>query len=156
MGFVVMFVAAWLAVFIFYCMHERLSILENAFAFLVVLTLGINASWIVAEELKLVELTKDGLLYTGFILFRTVVLPFVVVIALNAMILAERATVALFAAAAAVASLVALNGAALHYDIVRYEKWNLGYDAITHILMLAVVYALLRLYRRTVYGRAAS
>lgn len=156
MGFVVMFVAAWLAVFIFYCMHERLSILENAFAFLVVLTLGINASWIVAEELKLVELTKDGLLYAGFIVYRTVVMPLVFVIALNAIVRAERAAVALFAAAASVAALVALNAAALHYDIVRYEKWNLGYDAIAHVLMLAVVYALLRLYRRAVYGRAAS
>ncbi|HZG76960.1 MAG TPA: hypothetical protein VEZ72_14000 [Paenibacillus sp.] len=156
MGFVVMFVAAWAAVFIFYSMKERLSIVENAFVFLVVLTLGINLSWIVAEEWKLIELTKDGLLYTGFIVYRSVVVPMVFLIATNAMLRARRASTAAVSAAAALAALVALNGAALHYDIVRYERWNLGYDALSFLLMFAVVFALLRLYRKAVYGRSAS
>lgn len=156
MGFIVMFVAAWIAVFVFYSMEERLSILENTFVFLVVLTLGINLSWIVAEELKWIELTKDGLLYSGFIAFRSVVIPMVFVIAMNAMLRAGRASTAIVSAAAAVGALVALNGAAVHYDIFRYERWNLGYDAISHLLMLAIVFGLLRLYRRAVYGRDAS
>jgi hypothetical protein len=154
MGFVVMFVAAWIAVFVFYAMEKRLSILENVFVFLVALTLNINSSWIVAEELKLMELTKNGLLYSGFLLFRSVVIPLIFVIAMNAMLQAKRMPAAIVAGVCAAAALVALNGAALLSDIVRYEKWNLGYDAIAYVLLLAIVYALLRLYRRVVYRRA--
>ncbi|WP_309122209.1 hypothetical protein [Paenibacillus sp.] len=156
MGFVVMFVASWLAIFIFYLLQERLTILENAFVFLVALTLVINVSWIVTEELKLVEITKDGLAYTGYLLNRSIGAPMIFVIVMTAVFRANAAWTALASAAAALAALVALNGAALYLDILRYPKWNLGYDALLFAALLAVVYGLLRLYRRTVYGRRSS
>ncbi|TLS49277.1 hypothetical protein FE782_25820 [Paenibacillus antri] len=156
MGLVVMFIASWLAIFIFYSFQERLTILENAFVFLVSLTLVINASWIIAEELKLVELTKDGVAYTGFILNRSVGVPMIFVIAMNAVFRAKRVWTALASVAVVLAALVGLNGLGVYFEIAKYEKWNLGYDAISYAALLAIVYGLLRLYRKTVYRRTPS
>ena len=43
--------------FIFYSMDKSMdknvSILENGFVYLIILTIGINISWMVAEEVKL-------------------------------------------------------------------------------------------------------
>jgi len=153
MGFVVMFAAAWLAVFVLYSMNKSLSVLENAFVFLIVLTLGINISWIVAEEFKLIALTKNGLLYSGFIIFRSVVVPLLLVIAMNVIFKYKSAWGVVFAVAGTLAVFLALNGAALFYKIHRYERWNIGYDALVFLSLTAVVYALLQLYRKVVYGR---
>lgn len=149
MGFVVMFVMAWLTVFIFYTMDRSLSIMENAFVFLIILTIGINISWVVAEEYKLIEITKDGLLYTGFILYRSIVIPMIFVILFNAIYKVK--STAILSIGVALVTILALNGLMLVYGIVDYKQWNLFYDAIQILFMQAVGFALLKLYRRAIH-----
>jgi hypothetical protein len=153
MGFVVLFAAAWLSAMIVYSMEKSLSILENAFIFLLVLIIGINVSWIVGEEFKLMKITKDGLLYAGFILERSIVVPIIYVILMNAVYSARSVARALLYAGVALGILLGLRGVLLFYRILEYDGWNLLYDAIQIVLLQALIYALVQLYRRTVYER---
>ncbi|WP_373228885.1 hypothetical protein [Cohnella sp.] len=152
MGFVVIFVMAWLAVFIFYTMDKSLSIIENAFVYLIILTIGINISWVVAEELKLVELTKDGLLYAGFILYRSIVIPMIFVIMFNAVYKVRFTILVILLMGVALGTILAVNGLMLFYGIFHYKQWYLFYDLILIVLMQAASFALLKLYRRVIQG----
>ncbi|RIX60090.1 hypothetical protein D3P08_00410 [Paenibacillus nanensis] len=148
MGFVLIFVLTWLAVFIIYGMYKKLSVLENTFVYLVVLTLGINIAWIVAEELKLISITKDGLLFTGYVLHRSVLIPFIYVILMNLVFRFQSVAGRLLCAGGALVLLLALDGVMLAYEVIRYLKWNLWLEAIEIVALQLATYLLLRLYRK--------
>lgn len=152
MGFVVLFAMAWLTIFTFYAMDKSLSIAENAFVYLVILTIDINISWIIEEELKLVELTKNGLSYAGYILCRSIVVPMIFVIMFNAVYNAKSTAMAIVSMGTALAIILALNGLMLAYGIFHYKHWTIFYDAIQIVLVQAASFALLWLYRRVVRG----
>ncbi|PZD95270.1 hypothetical protein DNH61_11990 [Paenibacillus sambharensis] len=151
MSFVVMFVAAWLSSFILYSMNKSLSVAENVFVYLIILAIGLNISWFVAEEFKLVDITRNGLSYTGFLIYRTVTFPILYVIMLNAAFKSGKTAGALLSACAVVAVILSLNGLMLFYEAFIYKKWNLFYDAVIIILLQAVSYGLLKLYRKAMY-----
>ena len=148
MGFVFAFVASWMAVFVFYGMKKRLSPAENAFVYLTAMTLGVNAIWIIAEELKWVELTKDALPYAGYLLYRTFAVPLMYVIAFN-LAFRPRPNARTFLWLGALCAVgVAGNEALRWLGVYRYQAWNFGYDAIRAAALVAVCYGLLLLYRK--------
>lgn len=148
MGFVLIFALTWLAVFIIYGMYKKLSVLENTFVYLVVLILGINIAWIVAEELKLTSITKDGLLFAGYVLYRSVLIPLIYVVLMNMVFRFQSAAGRLLCAGGAVVLLLALDGVMLACEVIRYLKWNLWLEAIEIVVLQLVTYLLLRLYRK--------
>ncbi|MEK3883665.1 hypothetical protein [Paenibacillus sp. PL2-23] len=148
MGFVTAFVAAWLAAFIFYGMNKRLSVVENTFVFLVAMIIGIHLTWFVVEELQWIESTDEGFLYAGALLYRSVIFPLVTVILMNVVCRLGAVSRQLLAGAISLLALLALNAAFLFYDIQRYVKWSLLYEALAIVLMQLLVYVLLRFYRR--------
>lgn len=148
MGFVIIFAATWLAMFIVYTMYKKLSVLENAFVYLVVLTIGINIAWIIAEELKLTSITKEGILYAGYFLYRSILIPLISIILMNFVFRTHSVAIRLMYAGGALVLLLALDGIMLAYEIIRYVKWNLWFEAIEIVLLQLVTYLLLRLYRK--------
>ncbi|HZG84316.1 hypothetical protein [Paenibacillus sp.] len=151
LGFVIMFVTAWAAVLILYSMDKGLSFIENVFLYLVILTIGIHVSWVIAEEFKLVEITRDGLSYTGYLLYRTVAFPIFFVILINIIFKSKKIAVALITAGLGIAVILSLHGVLLFYRILEYKRWNLFYEAIHIALLFAVGYGLLKAYRKLVY-----
>ncbi|MCR2803979.1 hypothetical protein [Paenibacillus soyae] len=156
MGFVVAFVAAWFALFIFYGMNKRLSIVENAFVFLASMALGIHLSWFIVEEFKWIEMTKDGLSYAGVLLYRIVLFPMVFVLVMNAVYKLRGIAGQLLSGVTALASLAVLNMAFVAYDMIRYTKWNLFYETLVTALLLLIVYVLLRGFRKAADKRWAA
>ena len=154
MGFTVFIVISWVAVFAFFTMKRSLSVVENTFIYLVVLIVEINFSWIVSEELKDIWVTNNGLKYTAYLVFRSVLMPTLYVILFNFIYQTKSMSLALFAAAASVAVMLALNGLARFYDIERYTNWSLMYDAIYFILLEAAVFGLHRVLRRIRHAEA--
>lgn len=153
MGFVAIFAAAWIAIFVIYAMNKSLTIRENAYVYLTQMILGINFTWIVAEELHYIEISRDALSYISFMLYRTLLVPLIYVILMNAVFKARRLPQLLIAVGSAFGVGLGLKGLLLYFDILRYEKWNLIYDGIQILLMQVVIYTLLRLYRKVVYAR---
>ena len=148
MGFVIIFAAAWLAAFIVYAMNKKLSVLENTFVYLVVLTVGINIAWIIAEELKLTSITKDAVLYAGFILYRSILIPLIYVIAMNAIFRARSVAARFLYGGGTLILLLALDGVMLAYEMIDYLKWSYWQEVVEIALLLTVTYLLLRLYRK--------
>ncbi|WP_274361752.1 hypothetical protein [Paenibacillus thermotolerans] len=152
---VVIFLAAWLAVFGFYSMRKSLTIIENAFIFLTVLILSINFSWIVIEELHRVEESRRGIDYTALLISRSILIPMLLVIALNAIYLAKKNGGAWLAALAAVVLIAGVNVLGLLLGIMKYVRWNLLYDIVYAAAMLGAAYGLHKLYRRSMRGEDA-
>lgn len=156
MGFVVMFVAAWLAIFMFYTLRKALSISENTFVYLAGLTLLIHVTWVIAEEFKLVAHTKEELLYAGFLINRSLTIPTLYMITMNMIFRAKKVFIKVLWVAALLGVLVGLHGISIFYEFVTYTKWNIAYDLLLHLLLVGIIYAALRLFRKTLYRRKSS
>ncbi|WP_026702751.1 hypothetical protein [Salibacterium aidingense] len=77
MAFAVFFLASRLLNTLFIRMEKTLSLTENTFVFMIILVININWDWIVYEEMDRVNITEDGLNYTAFLLFRSIIIPMV-------------------------------------------------------------------------------
>ncbi len=155
MGFVILFAAAWLSVFAFYSMKKSLTLLENTFVFLIMLTIGIHLNWVVAEELKYVVATKDGLLYAGLMSYRLVTMPMVFVLMANGVGRSRTWARAYLTIGIAFAAMLGLWGVMTAYEVITEVKWNLFYEALYIAALQGVCLLLLKLYRRRL-GREAS
>ncbi|QGQ93822.1 hypothetical protein EHS13_02320 [Paenibacillus psychroresistens] len=151
MGFVVIFVVAWLAFFIFYSMNKSLSVLENSFIYLTVMVIGINISWVVIEELKLIELTKEGWLYAAFFLYRSMIKPTIVLIMFNVIYKVKSTSITLLSIGITMVIILALNGVLRFYDIWSYTRWNVFYDILQIVVIQSIAFALFTLYRRSTH-----
>jgi hypothetical protein len=147
MGFVILFAAAWLSVFLFYSMKKSLTLIENTFVFLIMLTIGIHFSWVIAEEFKLIEFTKDALLYAGLIISRLITLPMIFVLMANGVGRSRTLARAFSSIGAALAVILGLRAAMLAYGIIEFTTWNLFYDALVFMLQQAICLMLLKFYR---------
>jgi len=147
-GFVMLFVAAWAAVLLFYSMERRLSIPENALVYLLAMTLGIHAMWIIVEELHLMTGTKNGLLYAGMVLYRLVVFPMAFVLMANGIGRASTTAQAFLSIGAALGGLLIVRALMQMYEITVYRQWNMYYDALLILTIQAVCLAALKLYRK--------
>lgn len=155
MGFVILFAAAWLSVFMFYSMKKSLSLLENTFVFLMMLTIGIHLNWVVVEELKYVTSTEDGLLYAGLMSYRLITMPMIFVLMANGIGRSRTWARAYLTLGAAFAALLSLWVIMMAYEVVVNVKWNLFYEALYIAALQALCLLLLKLYRRQL-GREAS
>ncbi len=155
MGFVILFAAAWLSVFAFYSMKKSLTLLENTFVFLIMLTFGIHINWVVAEELKYVVATQDGLLYAGLMSYRLITMPMVFVLMANGVGRCRTWARAYLTLGAAFAAMLGLWVVMTTYEVVTEVKWNLFYEALYIAALQAICLLLLKLYRRRL-GREAS
>jgi hypothetical protein len=152
MGFVAFFLATWLAVLSFYLMPKSLSFLENAVVLLVVIALGVNVSWIIIEELSFMQLTKDPLLYTAYLLNRSIVIPLVYVIWLNVLYLKISNEISFLATVCCTGLVLGLNGLAVYYQIFTYSTWNPFYDSLVVVTLQITIYLVHKLAAKWMYG----
>lgn len=149
MGFVILFTAAWAAVFLFYAMEKKLNVLENTFVYLFAMTLGIHLFWIFAEEWRMLVYTKEGLLYAGVILYRVIVFPMLYVITLNLVARTKSVIAGLAWAAGGVACVLGINVVMRMFKLMSYKQWNYGWDILVIAAVLGASFVLLKMFRRS-------
>lgn len=140
MGFSILFLLSWLFAVIFVVMHKKLSVVENTLVFLIILIVVINFSWIIAEEMKLIKLSRNGVDATAIILNQVVLIPMLLLIQLN---LIQRSHTFTKTIIITVASMVIMLGSSFlfnFYNITEYTKWNYGYDAIYYICLHLIAF----------------
>lgn len=138
MGFTFFFFVSWIAVTLLWMSRKKLSFAENTCVYLVVLIVSINWNWIVYEELKLVELTKQPLGHTAFLLNRSIIVPAIVVLAVNLIRSFDSPGRKLLVVSLSAGLLVALAAIGSSLHITDYAKWNHGYDALYFLALHAV------------------
>lgn len=130
--------------------YIRLSVVENLFVYLMIFSIGLNISWIIAEEWKLIEITKDGISYTGYLLYRTFALPLIYVIWMNVVFKLGKAVAVFVSAGIVIVVILSLNGLMLYHGAFVYKQWNLLYDTVLIVVLQVVGYGLLHLFRKSV------
>ncbi|SFL56704.1 hypothetical protein [Salibacterium qingdaonense] len=144
MAFASFFFAAWFITTAFLMMPKKLSIIENTFVFMVILIININWGWIVYESMERIELTEEGMIYTAFLLLRSVIIPVILITQLN---LVHKSNM-IFVVLVSLIILLFLSSLSAILNIADYVKWNLGFDAIYYLLLHVIAYYSLLLIRK--------
>ncbi|WLR48533.1 hypothetical protein LC065_04890 [Halobacillus litoralis] len=135
MAFTVFFVSAWLIVSIFTIIPKRLTLIENTFIFLTTSVISINWTWIINEELKYVKITEDPANYAGFLFFRSVIIPTLLMVQLNLYSASSSTIKKGLVIAASVICLLLLTISSRVLDISTYKDWNLGFDTVYYVFL---------------------
>ncbi|WP_406945226.1 hypothetical protein ACJA3J_21465 [Halobacillus sp. SY10] len=133
MAFTVFFVCAWLIISVFTIIPKRLTLIENTFIFLTTSVININWTWIINEELKYVKITEDPSNYAGFLIFRSIIIPTLLMVQLNLYNPSSSPVKKALILIASVLCLVLLTILSRVLDVSDYKDWNLGFDAIYYV-----------------------
>ncbi|WP_078382454.1 hypothetical protein [Sutcliffiella halmapala] len=148
MGFVVYFALTWLFVSIFVAIEKKGSLVENTFVFLIILIVNINFTWVIAEEMNFIVLTKEGINYTGYILNRSMLIPILLVIQLNLIQGTKSMIQKISIILISVCFLLVLSILSIQLDMTEYTNWNHLNDAIYYFTLHLVAIFTYRLFKK--------
>jgi hypothetical protein len=148
MGFSIFFFLTWLIIGIFFMIRKELSIVENTWIFLISLIVIINVSWIITEEMKMINLTKGGIDYTAYILNRSIILPLLLLLQLNILLKSKTLTKKVLIIFTSLIIMLGLSVLSTYFNITNYIKWNLFYDGIFYLILQLIAYYSYRLFKK--------
>ncbi|MEH7373973.1 hypothetical protein [Neobacillus drentensis] len=148
MGLVVFFFLAWLVVSLFAVIKKKLSFAENTLIFLVILIVSINFSWIVIEELKLIKRTQESLEYMAYLLNRSVITPFLILIQVNLLLRSKTMMMKITLMVFGVFLLTGVSSLSNFYDIIEYKHWHYWYDGIYFFILNGIAIFSYKLFAR--------
>ncbi|WP_066059619.1 hypothetical protein [Robertmurraya korlensis] len=151
MGFVFYFFVSWLVTVLFTVMKKSLSFVENIFVFLIILIVSVNWSWIIFEEFKFLELSRQPLDYTAFLMNRSIGIPLIIVITLNAAVRSAnvKGKAYLYVGLSTVI-LLGLKMIGNFLNITKLNNWNTLYDVLYFISLHLIAYFSLQMYRKLI------
>ncbi|MFC4321245.1 hypothetical protein [Litchfieldia salsa] len=138
MNFVVFFFISWLVVLFYGVMKKKLNLIESTLIFLISLVISINFSWIVINEWNLITLTNKGLPYSAFLLNRSIIIPFIILILLNFVMMTNKLLNKLMILMAGVLLLVGISFLSTSLNVTDFNKWSLWYESI-YFLSLGLI-----------------
>jgi hypothetical protein len=156
MSFAAYFFIAWSVGTAFFCMKKTLTSAENAFVYLLLLMFSVNWYWILYEELKWVEVSREPLNYTAFLISRSVSVPLLAVIALNGVKAADSRAVALVWPIASTALLTGLTLLGEYLQTTTMHRWHIGYDVLFFLILHLVAYYGLKFFRYLKWKEAGA
>ncbi|MBT2698423.1 hypothetical protein J7E79_13480 [Bacillus sp. ISL-40] len=148
MGFAVFFFAAWLILAVFSVIERKLPLLENTFIYLVMLIININWTWIIYEELKFIERTNEPISYTAFILYRSIIIPMILVTQLNLFYSSKNIMKSSMVVLGSIATWLLLSILSRHFNISNYSRWNMGYDILYILVLHGLTYYFHKFFQR--------
>ncbi len=132
-------------------MKKSLSFVENIFVFLIILIVSVNWSWIIFEEFKFLELSRQPLDYTAFLMNRSIGIPLIIVITLNAAVRSAnvKGKAYLYVGLSTVI-LLGLKMIGNFLNITKLNNWNTLYDVLYFISLHLIAYFSLQMYRKLI------
>ena len=121
-------------------MRKSLSVVENTFVYLLVLIININATWIINEELKLVNVTEETAPYIGFLLERSLIIPILFVIAFNFFYRNITLRASMLTGFILLIFTLLLRKFSNMLNIYHYKQWNLFYEALYILGLLLITF----------------
>jgi hypothetical protein len=148
MGLVVFFFLAWLVVSLFAVIKKKLTFAENSLIFLVILIVSINFSCIVIEELKLIKRTQESLEYTAYLLTRSVITQFLILIQVNLHLRSKTMMMKITLMVFGIFLLTGVSSLSNFYDIIEYKHSNYWYDGIYFFILNGIAIFSYKLFAR--------
>ncbi|MCF6409754.1 hypothetical protein [Pseudalkalibacillus salsuginis] len=151
MGFTVFFFIAYLVSSLFIIMEKKLSIVHSTFIYLLMSIITINVSWIVTEELKLIEVTDETMNYLAFIINRTIITPMILVMQLHLIYKYKSTATTFLITLCSLGTLLIVRGLAIYFNIHTYKNWNIGFDLVFFLVLHLIAFYTYRLLRNRSY-----
>lgn len=148
MGFSFFVFLSFLSITLFVTMRKSLSIVENTFVYLLVLIININATWIINEELKLIDVTEETASYVGFLLERSLIIPILFVITFNYFYRNITPRAIMITGFILLIFTLLLGKFSNMLNIYHYRQWNLFYEALYILGLLLIIFVLHKGFRR--------
>ncbi|MDV2582463.1 hypothetical protein [Alkalibacillus haloalkaliphilus] len=140
MSIVVYFTLAWLLIGYFIAMNNKMNLMESTVVFLVTVVASINVSWILIEEMVLIQVTEQAEEYISYLLNRSVITPLIVMIGISLMIRSENGVFKAISYVGTVVLLTVVNNSLTYFGVFEFVNWNFIYDIIYFaVLMLIAV-----------------
>ncbi|UII56785.1 hypothetical protein LS684_04775 [Cytobacillus spongiae] len=147
MAFVIFFFISWFVIALFAVTKKSLSLSANTFVFLVVLIFSVNFTWIIVDEFEWVTVAEKALPYTAYLLTRTIIVPFVLLLHVNFYNNAGNTSKKVIVILAAVISLLFVSVLSRSLGITEYMEWNYGYSALYYLFLNGVAILTSKLYK---------
>ncbi|UOQ92586.1 hypothetical protein MUO14_19380 [Halobacillus shinanisalinarum] len=148
MGFAVFFFIAWLITALFFVIQKKLSITENTFVFMLILVISINWTWIIYEGFKFIKITEQPMDYTAFLFFRSVIIPVLLIMQLNMIHKSKTFASSALITMTSIVILLLITGLSNYFDLTKYVKWNIGYDALYFSALHFIAYYSHQIFRK--------
>jgi hypothetical protein len=148
MAFTLFFFASWLMLTLFAVIPKKLSLTENTFVFLIILVISINWTWVIYEEFKFIESTEIPIDYTAFLMFRSIIIPTVIITQMNIAAHYPSRTISLLTIVLSTATLLLLQYFSLQFEMVQYANWNMAYDALYYLTLHGIAYSTLKIFKK--------
>ncbi|MBT2724357.1 hypothetical protein [Bacillus sp. ISL-46] len=148
MAFAVFFFLSWLIIAIFSVIERKLPLLENTFIYLVILIINVNWTWIIYEEFKFIERTNDPINYAAFMLYRSIIIPMIIVTQLNLFYSAKNVMKSSVVVLGSIVAWLVISILSRYFDMSNYSKWNIGFDILYIIALHGISYFFHKLFQR--------
>lgn len=148
MAFTLFFFTSWLIVTLFTIIPKKLSLTENTFVFLMILVISINWTWVIYEEFKFIESTEIPMDYTAFLMFRTLIIPTLIITQLNVSLQAPSRTISLLTIGSSTTALLLFTYFSLQFEMIQYIDWNMTYDALYYLSLHGIAYSTQKLFKK--------
>ena len=138
---------AWLGMSVFYAMKKNYSKFENSALLFCVFIFDINRSWIISDELKIIEYSTSPLEYTVYIIHRTFITPLLILIGLNSIQRNSNFLVKGIAILISSLVLILIKIVLLSFEVLTFNQWNLFYDYLYYVFLHVLGYFILYRYK---------
>lgn len=147
MEFVIYFFISWLVVSIYVVAKKNLHFIESTFTYLLILIISVHYSWIIVDELEYVSVVKKTLPYLAFLLNRSIIIPFFILLILNIVVgttnlLHKALFIFLF-----MLIFVSLSYLSTRLHITEYKHWSLWYEGIYYLSLVILSFFTYKLFK---------
>jgi hypothetical protein len=129
---------AFIVSYIFFFINKELSFLQNSILFMLVAIMTRNYITIMSMELELIKTTEDPFLFLFLLIGREIITPLLILIFVNTFLLFRRKLNQVFISIATIGFMEGLDYLYIHFKVISYIKWNLGYALSVNIAYLLI------------------
>jgi len=150
MAFSIIFFIGWICITALYAMKKPYSKWENSALLFSMFIVNVNWSWIMVDELKFITYSNDGLDFSAYMIDRSVIIPFLVVIGINS--IPRSQTIIKKVAGILISSLVLIitKMILLKLGAIHFHGWNFVFSYIYYVLLHSLGYFVLYCYNTLV------
>jgi hypothetical protein len=148
MSLIALVIITWILVMLYIKVATQLRKCESVFLFMFILVINISVSWILIDEMKLIQVPKRLPEYLAYLLVRSVIIPVVVLICLcfldSGRFLSNKGVTI----AAYLTMFYVIEKTAIQYKVFTFTHWKMIYTLIYYLLLLGTAKATLFGYRK--------
>jgi hypothetical protein len=124
--------------YIFYFITKKLSFLQNSILFMLMAIVTKNYITIMSMEFKILKTTEDPSLFLFLLIVREIITPILILTFVNAFLLSKRKLNQICLFIATLGFMEGIDFLYIHFKVITFVNWNLGYALIVNIAYLLI------------------